>query len=142
MVALFAYMPMKTEKYDISTEYRELAEEVIKEQDSLGWLNTVRIEYLECHEPKTFHDKAVMGKCVKIDEMYQVHLPFDFFIIIYLPNVVAFNLSREQKKILLHHELLHIGFDMTKDGMKYKIVPHDIEDFREILEKYGLDWSR
>ena len=121
---------MKTEKYDISTEYRELAEEVISEQEDLAWLGSVRIEYIVSTEAKTYHEKAILGKCVRID----------FFIIIYAPNITI--LDRDQKKILLHHELLHIGIEETKGELKYRVVPHDVEDFRLILEKYGLDWSR
>lgn len=131
---------MKTEKYDISTEYRELAEEVISEQEDLVWLGSVRIEYIVSTEAKTYHEKAILGKCVRIDELYQTYVPFDFFIIIYAPNITL--LDRDQKKILLHHELLHIGIEETKGELKYRVVPHDVEDFRLILEKYGLDWSR
>jgi hypothetical protein len=132
---------MKTEKYNISTEYRELAEEVIREQEKLHWLSTVRIEYLACHEPKTSHERLVLGQCIKVQEIYQTYIPFDFFIVLYVPNIPKF--TREQKKILLFHELLHIDYDITKEGdIRYKTAPHDIEDFRLILEKYGMDWSR
>jgi hypothetical protein len=23
----------------------------------------------------------------------------------------------------------------------YKVVPHDVEEFNEIIDRYGLDWS-
>jgi hypothetical protein len=36
------------------------------------------------------------------------------------------------------HELKHVGL-----GMKgLRIIPHDIEDFSDILRKYGLKWNK
>jgi len=35
------------------------------------------------------------------------------------------------------HELRHIT--LGEKGLK--IRPHDIEDFKDILETYGLDWN-
>ena len=46
-------------------------------------------------------------------------------------------LNENQIKVLMLHELRHIG--MGDRGLT--IVPHDIEDFSDILEKYGLDWN-
>lgn len=43
--------------------------------------------------------------------------------------------------ILLEHELLHIGVNTDGNEPSFYIVPHDIEDFRSIIEKYGTDWS-
>lgn len=37
----------------------------------------------------------------------------------------------------MYHELRHIG--VGEKGLK--IVPHNIEDFSDILTKYGLDWN-
>ena len=37
----------------------------------------------------------------------------------------------------MYHELKHIG--MGPKGLK--IEPHDVENFSDILEKYGLDWN-
>lgn len=132
---------MKTEKYDISTEYRDIAEEVINEEKNLAWLRSVRIEYIKSEEAKVSHTKIVYAQCMKIQEIYQTYIPYDFFVVVYAPNVAGF--SRDQKKMLMHHELLHIGVDISREGEPlYKIVPHDVEEFREIIDKYGLDWSR
>lgn len=133
-------MLMKTKTYKLSTEYRTLAEEVIKEVESLNWLENVRIEYLESQEDKTHNDKKVGGECIKVEDIYKTFIPLDFIIVVYAPNVAR--MTREQRKQLMHHELLHIGFNNTKEGRVFKIVHHDIEDFREIIELYGLDWAR
>ena len=41
------------------------------------------------------------------------------------------------------HELMHIGIKYDKQGeLTPFIVPHSVQDFRYILEKYGLDWDQ
>ena len=47
-------------------------------------------------------------------------------------------LDEEQKRILMWHELKHCGVDGK--GNTY-VIPHDIEDFKEIIEKHGMDWA-
>jgi len=36
----------------------------------------------------------------------------------------------------MRHELKHIGI---KDG-RFFIVPHDVEDFSDIIEEHGMSW--
>ena len=141
-MALFVEVGMKTELYERSEQYEKIADEVIKEQQSLHWLLSlgVRIAYVESAKPKTNEGKAVLGECIKVEEVYQVFCPYDFIIVIYAPN--TYHLTDEQKKILLHHELLHCDFNETKKGTKFKVRPHDIEEFREIIDNHGLDWAR
>lgn len=133
---------MRTELYDESEEYRELAEEVIKEHQSLYWLLAmgVRLAFVESAKKKQADGKIVFGECIKVEEVYQVFCPYDFIIVIYAPNI--YHMSRDKKKMLLHHELLHCGYNETKKGIRFKVNPHDIEDFREIIDNYGLDWAR
>ena len=61
-------------------------------------------------------------------------------IVLYGPNTAG--MTGEQLKILLWHELLHVGMSMNIDGEPvYRIVSHDVEDFRVILNKHGFDWA-
>lgn len=133
---------MRTELYEQSDRYEKLADETIKEQQSLHWLPSlgVRIAYVESSKKKISDGKAIYGECIKVEEIYQVFCPYDFIIVIYAPNI--YHLTDEQRKILLFHELLHCDYNETKKGIKFKVKPHDVEDFREIIDKYGLDWSR
>ena len=50
--------------------------------------------------------------------------------------------SDEQKKTLLLHELLHVGIEHGENGEKYSIVPHDLEDFKMIIDRFGVDWDK
>jgi len=52
-------------------------------------------------------------------------------------------MNDEQLKILMLHELMHIGIEINEKGeIKKYIVPHSVQDFEYILDKYGLNWSR
>lgn len=132
---------MKTENYAESTEYRLIADEVISEKDNLHWLLSmgVRLAFIESAKKKMSEGKEVYAECIKVEELWQVFCPYDFLIVVYGQNVAG--MRTDQKKILMYHELLHCDFDETKNGIKYKIKPHDIEDFRDIIDTYGLDWA-
>lgn len=131
---------MNTEHYMRSEEYARLAKEVIAGNENLSWIpKNVRIDFLESTEEKTSNGKTVFGECRLVKEVYKVYVPYDFLIIIYTPNVAHF--TEEQKKILLYHELLHVDFK-DKDGeIDFCVKPHDIEDFRAVIDKYGLNWQ-
>ena len=51
-------------------------------------------------------------------------------------------MSDEQMEILLYHELLHVGMDDTGEEVKYIVNPHDVEDFRAVIDRYGIDWAK
>ena len=125
-----------------SERYGRLAREVIAEE---GWLapiarSDVRIAYLSSDAKKTSHGKVVFGQCEKVPDRYKWVVPYDFAIVIYEPNVVGF--SEEQLRTLMLHELMHVGVFANEDGEEvYKVVPHDLEDFRSIVDRFGMNWA-
>lgn len=127
----------------INNDYAEIADELIREEYSLLHLQESRakIIYLSSDYAKTSKGKLVFGQCEKVADKYKWGIPADFTITVFEPNVQKF--TEDQIRILLHHELLHVGIDKKADGSEsYSIVDHDIEDFKLILDKYGTDWSR
>ena len=65
-------------------------------------------------------------------------MPCDFTITVFEPNCEG--MTDEQLRILLLHELMHVGITIDKDGAEaYHIVPHDLEDFRAIVGRFGPD---
>lgn len=126
------------EHFEKSDDMEQLADEVIAEHEELQWIeNTgMRIGFVSSDKQKKSKDREVYGECMKVKEIYQLYTPYDFLIIFYGPNIEG--LDYDQLKILMFHELLHVGVD--SDG-EPKIVPHDIEDFSLILERYGLGWG-
>lgn len=132
-----------TQNYAIDDSYRKIAGKVIEEHEDLHWIrsNGVRIAYIRSSKQKATRGKLTYAECMKVKEIFQLYAEYDFFIVIYAPNV--FGLDEEQMEILLYHELLHIGADEDKEGnLVYKVNPHDIEDFKVILERYGIGWAK
>lgn len=127
----------------INNDYAEIATDLIRNEYSLLHLleSRAKIIYLSSDYAKTSKGKLVFGQCEKVADKYKWGIPADFTITVFEPNVQKF--TEDQIRILLHHELLHVGIDKKADGSEsYSIVDHDIEDFKLILDKYGTDWSR
>ena len=122
-----------------SSLYADMAYDVIRNTPSLQWIleEDISIGYLSSNFPKKSNGKIIHGICRKIPDRDRWAIPYDFVITIYEPNVEGW--EEDKLRILLHHELLHVG--MGNGQAKYKIIPHDIEDFKEIINQYGIDWS-
>ena len=127
--------------YTLSPEYEELGLAVIDAVPELWMIRDagIRIGFVSSFKEKKTGHKLVLGECIKLSELYSDLLHLDFLIVIYENNIVG--LSENQKKILLWHELKHIGVE-EKDGEPVYIVnPHDREEFDSIIREVGLYWS-
>lgn len=100
-------------------------------------LEGIRIAWLLSDEEKKNNGKIVHADCTKASAKYDWCCDYDFFITVYAPNVAHF--TSEQMDILLEHELMHVG--ITDTGT-FRIVPHDAEEFMDIIRKYGIDWDK
>lgn len=126
----------------INEHYAEIARELIETEPSLeDILNSdVQIIYLSSNHKKKNGEKVVFGQCEKVQEKYKWSIPCDFTITVFEPNCEGF--TEEQLKILLFHELLHVGIELKEDGTEaYSVKDHDLEDFKEIIERYGTNWA-
>lgn len=99
----------------------------------------VRIAYLSSEKEKKTAHKRILGECHKVEQLYQWIVPYDFMIILYEPNIAGF--TENQIETLIRHELHHVGIEYADTGLKYYIVPHDIEEFWNIINDKGIDWS-
>ncbi len=119
-----------------SRKLMTLANKIINRYAEFNFIKewNVKIGYVISQEKKQ-GEKIVYADCRKVQEAYRAYLPYDFIITFYERNTGFLN--DNQLKILMFHELKHIG--MGPKGLK--ISPHDIEDFSDILDKYGLDWN-
>lgn len=122
-------------------KYRYIAYKLIRERPELKHISEfdIKIAYLESDEEKKKNRKLILADCTKVDEKYSWCCKYDFFITVYTPNTER--LTDKQLEILLLHELLHVGVDNDGDEPKFYCVPHDIEDFRKIIDENGLDWA-
>ena len=125
----------------ISEEYTEIMNRVLENYPELNYIreSQATIICLTSEHEKKQNKKTVFAECEKIPEKYKWSVPCDFTITVFLPNVERF--SEEQKEILMYHELLHVGIDVDGNEEKYRIIPHDIEEFRSVIEQFGLDWA-
>ena len=98
--------------------------------------SNARLCFLTSTEYKKRNFKRVFADTRLVKGVWTAFCPYDFIITFYERNTSL--LSYEQIKILMWHELKHCG--VTADG-KYFLIPHDIEDFSEIIEKHGHKWA-
>lgn len=124
-----------------SERYKRIAERLIATEPTLADIRDsgVKIAYLSSDEEKKKNRKMILGQCTKVSPQYAWCCPYDFFITIFEPNILSLN--RKQIKILMLHELRHIGIDNDGDEPSFYIYPHDREDFDDIIERFGLTWN-
>lgn len=128
--------------YRVSEEYREIGIAVMNDTAELAYLTECdcRVEFMASDKRKTNNGKAVLGECIKVQDLYKDFCPYDFLIVFYEPNIEG--MTNDQLKILAEHELLHVGYEEGENGEpKYFIRPHDYADFKQITDKYGSDWA-
>lgn len=126
-----------------SERYALIGRELIETEPALAPLrgSGARIAFLSSDGKRTSNGRAVMGRCERVPARFRWCVPYDFTVTVFEPNVQT--LDEFQLRTLLLHELLHAGVDVLEDGTeRYRIVPHDVEDFREVVERFGLDWAR
>ena len=119
---------------EISEDWATVGAEVIKAQPSLRHITEreLKVGYLISDKAKTKGGKTVYADCAKVSEKDRWAVDYDFLVTVY-PAGQA--LDDEKAHILMHHELLHIH------PTSYKIREHDIDEFMEVADKYGLHWA-
>lgn len=125
----------------INDGYALIARELIDTDECLEYIreSNVTIVYLSSELEKKSKRKLVFGECEKVPDRYKWAVPCDFTITVFEPNVERF--TGEQLRILIFHELLHIGIEKDGNEESYFVRPHDIEDFEEVLRRYGMRWA-
>ena len=115
---------------------QKLANYIIKKYEHMELLKDipVRIAFQYSDKEKKSKNKSIFAECDKVNEKYSLFCPYDFLITFYEPNT-AF-LSDKAFELLMYHELRHIG--INEKG--FYIIPHSVEDFKDIIKKYGIDW--
>lgn len=101
----------------------------------------ISIGYVVSEEAPERNGIKTMAECIAVRKDHQRQFnPHDYLVKIYAPNVAYMN--DIQKRILMEHELMHIRVYENSNGeTKLGTNPHDVQDFRDIIEKYGMDWA-
>lgn len=127
----------------INEHYAEIGMDLIKTEDALVDIanSQATIIYLSSEHKKVASGKKVLGQCEKVADKYKWGIPCDFTITVFEPNVEG--MTEEQLRMLIFHELLHVGIEYNADGTEtYSVKPHDLEDFKLIIDRFGTDWSK
>ena len=119
--------------YKTDKALQALANEVINA--GMPHLADARIAYLKSDKAKKTGSKIVFADCEKLSDKISALTGIDFVITFYADSE---ELTMVGHRILMEHELKHVGWD----GEHKSIIPHDVDEFRDIIEKYGLDWQR
>lgn len=126
-------------EYTKSDTLQSLAEDVMSVSEEFDHLRDwgCRIGYQYSDHAKKSDGKLVYADCMKVNDKLKAFLPLDFVITFYEPNVTELNDAAMWR--LMYHELSHVGFDETG---KCCIIPHDLEDFRSVIGRWGIDWIK
>ena len=98
-------------------------------------LSTARIAFVFRSEEQEINGRIYLARVSKVPEKMQPFMEFDY--IVWVSENRWINMSEKQREALIDHELCHMGLSNT-GGWKIKL--HEIEEFREILERYGA-WN-
>jgi hypothetical protein len=88
----------------------------------------------------------VIGKCIKISDLHKEFMAFDFIIVLAEEVWKNDEWTDERKEALLDHELMHAApSEDDEGGLKvdergrtiWRTRKHDIEEFREVVERRG-----
>ena len=113
-----------------------LGKKVIENHPEFDALRYCRIGYLYADKEKKSKNKTVYADTEKLSDKMKALAPYDFVITFYEPSCRS--LTPDRMEILMYHELRHVGYDATEETCS--IIPHDLEDFKDIVDKYGTDW--
>ena len=114
----------------LGTDWQEIAEKLINKFNiALGHIEIDKVLFLSEDEktPKKYADTRL------------VKFPFNFiteykYIIVFYENNTQI-MTDAQRHMLVLHELLHI------DESFEKIRKHNVEDFRELVGRWGVNWD-
>jgi hypothetical protein len=112
----------------------DLANEIIGQYHPR--LKNERIAYVIKYGAWTKNGKDVLGNAHKCSEKEMLLTGYTF--IITLAGVLLM-LPENVIRAVIDHELSHCGVEKNEDGQtKRYIIAHDLEDFAQVIKRYGL----
>lgn len=113
-----------------SAELKTIATKVWTERKELQtYIDIENIDFVEKDKQK----KNTFAEIMNIKFPATLYTDKVFVIVMY----PVFNtISERDKELIMYHELLHI----TPDDPS-KLRDHDIEDFKDMIEQFGLEWE-
>jgi len=113
-----------------NADWQEIADALIQKFPiAFGHVEIDKVLFLSETEktPKKYADTR------NVAYPYNYITDYKYIIIFYENNIQA--MTDAQKNMLVFHELLHIDEDFSR------VRKHNIEDFRELISKWGINWD-
>ncbi len=127
---------VKMDDYEINMELQGLMGRVIHDNWNFHILERLNIQCISRNKPKTGSGgKVVYADCTKISDKIKAVTDCDFIITFYKDGLIC---PPEIQYRIMFHELCHIGYE-PDTGRRF-IKPHDLEDFRAVIDKWGSSW--
>ena len=127
--------------FELSNDLQKLGESVIDKFEEFEHLKQENggpsIVFQYSDRKKQVGCKTVFADTMRVSEKVRPAAGYvDFIITFYRPSTEP--MTDDQMEILMRHELKHVGWD----GLEKKswVIPHDVEDFSEIINDYGTNW--
>lgn len=118
---------------EVTQEVLKIAQDLIKKYHP--GLEDSRIGFVFRSEAGKSGGKFVVAKAAKVPEKYQpLNLEIDFLIWIAFDTWVNFDTN--QRQALIDHELYHC----TSEDGTFKLRGHDVEEFAEVIKRWGM-WN-
>ncbi len=121
-------------RYVVNNEqWRPIAESLVEKHEIISHVEPEDIVFIENHwlVPKP-GQHIVLATITKLPERLQVLCGYSYVLELRM-NAIGY-MTQKQLNLLIYHELRHIDRDGT-------VRKHDIEDFREIVNNFGLGWA-
>lgn len=131
------------EEFRRGMDYEAIAYDLIERMPELVLLNAdkLRVFCILSDKAETDRNKRKMyAKTEKIPAKYQPLTDADVLVTIYENNITHF--TRQQKEIMILRELLKVMIDTEGDTRAVGIRDYDLNDFRQIVLKYGAEWDK
>lgn len=131
-----AGQPKEKIEYWKAEEPEEIAKVLVPKFHS--HLATAKLAFLFRTKARANGTKIVLGTASRMSDKLKALADFNFIIEIGYDEWRG--LDSLQKTALVDHELCHCaGEEDEQNGeMKWKVAPHDVEEFREIVGRYGF----
>jgi len=102
------------------------------------YLANCKIAYLFKNKPMTSKGCEVLGTAEKVSKKNHALSGYHFIITVSYPSWN--DLSDAKRRAVVDHELAHcfVDDDEKTGDPKYSILPHDVEEFGEIIRRHGL----
>jgi len=131
-------LQIKKKTYIINPELQQFVDNYVKNKKPylINMINNITIQYVLIYP---YISKNTVAKCIRSNDLIRLFGECEY--VIEFSGELWDKLDEELKEIIVWHELLHILVTTDNNGdFQYKIKDHDVKDFYEIIQQYGVDW--